>query len=568
MTLARLFRSCFAPRPTARTRSRACRLSVEQLEDRLTPSTGGLLDPTFGSGGQVMTSFTNYDDEARAVVAQSDGKIVIAGVTTAANSKTSSDFLVARYNADGSVDTSFGSGGHTATDFKGLPDRANAVALQPNTGGKILVAGYATMSNGYADFALARYNANGTLDTTFGNKGKVTTAFSGNSRIQSMVVDGSGRILVAGVSSGGISSGSLTLARYTANGALDTTFGSSGKVITTLQVQGDQMQMALQTDGRIVVASSQSGPTTGSTQFVTARFNSNGTLDTTFGTGGVVTTHVGSDDNSGGVTIDGSGRILVAGWETGLDPDGVQRNGEYLLRYNPNGTLDAGFGTAGVVYLVNPSGLFDVRVAGVAVQADGQIVTGGVFDDPAGQYSQISALRVSTTGSLDSGYGTGGWASTPVGVYGPARALALEPDGRLVLAGDAQTANTVNNHPTDVALVRFLGSAPQIGSFTANPNPASAGSSITLSASSISDGNPNSTITQVAFYLDSNNDGTLEPSTDTLLGYATQISPGVWTLTFSTSAMGLTAGNYKLFAQAQDSYGAFGDVASLDLQVS
>jgi uncharacterized delta-60 repeat protein len=551
MTFTHWLRSCFAPRPTARTRPHALRLAVEPLEDRLTPSTGGVLDPTFGSGGQVMTSFTNYDDEARAVVAQPDGKIVIAGVTTAAKSRTGSDFLVARYNADGSLDTGFGSGGHTVTDFSKLNDRANAVALQPNTGGKILVAGYATMPNGTADSALARYNANGTLDTTFGNKGKVTTA---NGQIDSMVVDGSGRILVASVTNG-----DLTLARYTANGTLDTTFGSGGKLVTTLKVQGDQIQMALQTDGRIVVTSTESGPTTGSTQFVTARFNTNGTLDSNYGTGGVVTTHVGSDDNSGGVTIDGSGRILVAGWESGLDPDGVQRDGEYLLRYTPNGTLDGSFGTGGVVYLVNPSGLFDVRVAGVAVQADGQIVTGGVFEDPAGQYSQISAIRVSTTGSLDIGYGTGGWASTPVGAYGPTRALTLEPDGRLVLVGDAQPANAVNNHPTDVALVRFLASAPQIGSFTASPNPVTSGSSLTLTASNITDGNPNSIITQVTFYYKDSNGNKV------VLGYGTEDSSGNWNLTFNVS---LTAGTYTIYAQAEDNYGVLGDPDSLSLTVN
>ncbi len=551
MTLTHWLRSCFSPRPAARTRPRARPLALEQLEDRLTPSTGGLLDPTFGSGGQVITSFTNRDDEARAVVAQPDGKIVIAGQTTAANSRTGIDFLVARYNADGSLDTSFGSGGYTATDFSKGDDRAYAVALQPQGSGpsKILAAGWAVVANS-EQFAVARYNANGSLDTTFGNKGKVTTAFSGNAQGDSMVVDGSGRILVAGTTSGG-----LTLVRYTANGALDTSFGSGGKLVTTLKVQGgDQLHMALQPDGRIVIASTQSGPTTGLTQFVTARFNSNGTLDSTYGTGGVVTTHVGSDDNSGGVTIDGSGRILVAGWESGNDPDGVQREGEYLLRYNPSGTLDAGFGTGGVVYLVNPSGLLAGNVAGVAVQADGQIVTGARFQSGDTQQSQFVAIRVSTSGNLDSGYGTGGWASATVA--GPAHALALEPDGRLVLAGAAERA--VVNPPTDVVLVRFLASAPQIGSFTANPNPVTSGSSTTLTASNITDGNPNSTITQVTFYyFDANGN-------KVILGYGASDGLGDWILNFTVN---LASGTYTLYAQAQDNYGVLGDPDALTLTV-
>jgi uncharacterized delta-60 repeat protein len=225
------------------------------------------------------------------------------------------------------------------------------------------------------------------------------------------------------------------------------------------------------------------------------------------------------------------------------------------LRYNPNGTLDAGFGTGGVVYLVNPSGLLAGNVAGVAVQADGQIVTGGRFQSGDTQQSYFVAIRVSTTGSLDTGYGTGGWASTPL-VLGPARALALEPDGRLVLAGSAYTANTVNNHPTDVVLVRFLASAPQIGAFTANPNPVASGSSTTLTASNITDGNPNSTITQVTFYyFDANGN-------EVILGYGTSDGLGDWILNFNIN---LASGTYTLYAQAQDNYGVLGDPDALTL---
>ena len=125
-------------------------LRLEALEDRVTPSTGGVLDPTFGSGGVVLSTFTNYNDVAQAITVQPDGKIVIAGITRTANSKTGNDFLVARYNTDGSLDTSFGSGGYTATDFAGNNDYATALALQPQSDGtdKILVAGYTLTSSG------------------------------------------------------------------------------------------------------------------------------------------------------------------------------------------------------------------------------------------------------------------------------------------------------------------------------------------------------------------------------------------------------------------------------------
>src|SRR6516165_10341103 len=131
MTLVRWLRSALAPRPASRPRPFARRLTLESLEDRLTPSTGGLLDPTFGSGGRVLSSFSNNWDEATAVVTQPDGKIVIVGDTTASGG----GFLVARYNTNGSLDTSFGSGGYTVTSFNKSGGGGKAVALQPQAGG-------------------------------------------------------------------------------------------------------------------------------------------------------------------------------------------------------------------------------------------------------------------------------------------------------------------------------------------------------------------------------------------------------------------------------------------------
>jgi hypothetical protein len=134
--------------------------------------------------------------------------------------------------------------------------------------------------------------------------------------------------------------------------------------------------------------------------------------------------------------------------------------------------------------------------------------------------------------------------------------MALEPDGRVLLAGRDEP--NYPNGPTDVVLVRFLGSAPQIGSFTASPNPVTAGSLATLTASGITDGNPNSTITQVAFYYI---DGA---GAKQVLGYGASDGQGNWTLSFTVS---LPPGSYTLYAQAEDSYGVFGDPLALTLTV-
>jgi len=253
---------------------------------------------------------------------------------------------------------------------------------------------------------------------------------------------------------------------------------------------------------------------------------------------------------------------VLVGCEGGRDPDGVDRQGVYLVRYNPDGTLDSGFASSGVAYLVNPAGLLGEHPAGVAVQSDGQIVAGGNLADvnsPA-QQNYFFALRVSATGGLDTGFGSGGWASTQIGYGGTGTALglALEPDGRVVVAGRAEPTST---SATDVAMVRFLSSAPQVGSLTANGAAGSAtvasGSTVTLAASAITDGNPGVTIQQVTFYYI---DGS---GTQQVLGYGTQ-SSGVWTLNYTVS---LVSGTYTLYAQAEDNYNVLGDPMALTLVV-
>jgi uncharacterized delta-60 repeat protein len=522
------------------------RLRLEALEDRLTPSTGGLLDPTFGSGGHVLSPLAGGTD-VYAVTLQPDGKIVVGGVTSAPGGA----FIVGRYNADGSLDTSFGSGGYNNTTF----DSVWALAMQPQPDGtsKILAAGKVTVTQKHGktvtstvEIALARYNANGTLDTTFGTNGKVTTIPAGQSEYaMSMAVDTSGRIVVAA----GTDWGMATLVRYTPNGALDTSFGTGGAHVTNIPVFANQESIALQPDGKIVLAVTSPDQAPNSPGVITARFNVNGTADSTFGSSGVVTNE-GVGGVWGRVAIQGDGKIVVAE----LDPSGY-----CLLRYNPDGTLDAGFGSGGEVNLNYPYGweFKTSHLAGVAVQTDGKIVAGGDLYDPVLQQSHFVAVRVSTTGALDTGYGNSGWASTQFGNGDTSFAMALQPDGRLLFAGWASpsTSNTTN----EVALVRFLGSAPQVGSFTASPDPATAGSLATLTVSGITDGNPSSTITQVTCYYI---DGT---GTKQVLGYGTSDGQGNWALSFTVN---LAPGTYTLYVQAQDSYGALGDPFALQLTVA
>jgi uncharacterized delta-60 repeat protein len=537
---------------------------VEALEDRCCLSggvfewddpTGGALDPTFGSGGQVINSFVNHYDAAQTVTTQSDGKIVIAG-NTSGTKQTGAGWLVARYNTDGSVDTSFDNGGYNVIGFSGA---AQAVALQPQTSApsKILLAGTNQTSNGNGNFALARLNANGTLDTTFGSKGKVTMDLGGGENAFNVVVDSAGRILVSGTTD---APGTTVIAmvRYTANGALDTTFGSGGKLVTNIKVQGSYSfhhALALQSDSKIVVAGVVVDPATKTLEFVTARFNANGTVDTTFGSGGSVLTHAGSYDDFGGVAIQADGKILLSGSQG----DTSSPWGLYLVRYNANGTLDTGFGTGGIAAYGTPGGQangpLDATRVGVVIQPDGEILAGGSFGDQAGQI-EFAVARVNPDSSMDPGFGNGGWATITVSPAADVRGLALQPDGRILLAGYARP--TSNPSPTDVALVRFLASAPQIGSFTANPNPVPPGSTTTLSVSNITDNNPGATVAQVAFYI-------MIDGTGVLLGYGTKNSDGSWSYAFDTT--GYAPGTYTLYAQATDSYGVLGNPVALTLTI-
>jgi uncharacterized delta-60 repeat protein len=547
-------------------RRRGFRPQLEALEERCCPTgvvfewadpTGGALDPTFGSGGQVINSVSNYYDVANAVTTQSDGKIVIAGISWASGSKTGNDFLVARYNVDGSVDTSFGSGGYTVTDFSRARDTPTAVALQPQASGpsKILVAGMTQSVTGNTfndNFGLARYNANGTLDTSFGSKGKVITDLGGSiDWPDGMLVDGSGRILVVGTTSS-----VAALVRYTANGALDTTFGAGGKLITNFNLYNGSDAVALQGDGKIVLAGTELDLATSNYEFVIARFNADGTADSGFGTGGVVTTHVGGGEHFGGLAIQGDGRIVIDGSENA----GYAR-ALYLLRYNTDGTLDPGFGTGGIATLPSPGGpadgVIDAHGVGPVIQTDGEIIAGGQFDNTTTQQENLAVVRVHPDSSMDVGFGNGGWATIQFAAQGGSvQALALQPDGRVLLAGLARPTSA--SYPTDVALVRFLASAPQIGSFTGDPNPVLSGSTTTLTASNITDNNPGATVTQVAFYIMIDGSGVL-------LGYGKKNSDGSWSYAFDTT--GYASGTYTLAAQATDSYGVFGNPVALTLTI-
>jgi uncharacterized delta-60 repeat protein len=322
----------------------------------------GSLDTTFGSNGKVTTDFGNDYDHGFAVALQPDGKIVVAGVVYNAG-----DFALARYNSDGSLDTTFGSNGKVTTDFgNGSSSDIRTIALQPD--GKIIVAGRIN-----SDFAIARYNSDGSLDATFDTNGIVTTSFSSPAAFcYALTLQPDGKIVAAGENQNGTSH-EFALARYNGDGSLDATFDTDGRVTTAIgNIWSVGRAIALQSDGKIMVAGS-SVIGIGS-DFALARYNFDGSLDTTFGTNGMVTTDIGnSDDLSSAVAIQPDGKIVVAG-----SSFSGGNNDFALARYNSDGSLDTTFDTDGKV--TTDLGGNDVGYA-IAIQPDTKIVVAGSKDD-------------------------------------------------------------------------------------------------------------------------------------------------------------------------------------------
>jgi len=315
----------------------------------------GSLDYTFSFDGIVTTDIGSGNDEGFSVAIQQDGKIIVVG--WAYNYFSSNyDFALARYKLDGSLDNTFSSDGKVTTAIGSGNDVASSVAIQPD--GKIIVAGKSYNGLNW-DFALARYNADGSLDSTFSFDGKVTTAIgSGNDECSSVTIQPDGKIIVAGKSYNG-SNRDFALARYNADGSLDSTFSSDGIVTTDIgSVSDEGSSVTIQQDGKIIVAGlSYNGS---NWDFALARYNADGSLDNTFSSDGKVTTAIGSGNDEGtSVAIQQDGKIIVAG----LSYNGS--NSDFALaRYiGGNGALIEEKGKSeGIKICPNPSnGLFTIE---------------------------------------------------------------------------------------------------------------------------------------------------------------------------------------------------------------
>jgi uncharacterized delta-60 repeat protein len=427
-------------------------------------SAQGDLDTTFGNGGKVTTAFGTSFDTANAVAIQTDGKIVVAGGSYPDSTVNDEDIALVRFNTDGTIDTSFGTNGKVLTDIETF-ERANAIEILAD--GSILVAG--SISSGLGRFVLAKFTSSGILDGNFGTNGIVQTGVANTTFAdlsgEAMTLQSDGKILVAGfldTSAFGNMSFDFAVARYNSDGSLDTAFGSQNglEYISNGSVSLGRA-IALQTDGKIVIVGE-----TGSSgkDFMVVRLNSDGTLDTTFDPtemDGIVTSNIAADDFPTAVNILQNGKILVSGRSSGA--------GGFFstILYDTDGSVEISRSDN----LGNSE-----RVSSNAVQIDGKIlVVGSSSNATSGldfniiRYnsdltlddSLIAGFKISPK-ITDSLWGTNGVVRTDFsGNADFANAVAIDSAGRIVVAGSAN-----NGTDPDFAVARYLNLAPTAASAT------------------------------------------------------------------------------------------------------
>lgn len=417
------------------------------------PPGPGSLDFSFNGTGKVTTLMSGIGGYGYKVALQPDGKVLVAGYATVSGQD---QFALARYNPDGSADSTFNGTGRVTTPLGENNALAFNLALQ-NDGRTILVGQVSDGTN--TDFAVVRYQSDGSLDSSFNGTGKVITSLDvGDDFANGVALQSDGKIVVVGRASDGTQD-HFAVVRYNSDGSLDTSFNPadhSGKVLTAVGVSNDTASsVAIQNDGKIVVAGSSLGIDS-AYQTAVVRYNSDGSLDSDFNFIGKVTTKIGSTGSLGyAVRLQSDGKIVVSG---------AVQNSNYdvtLLRYGTNGSLDPAFGNNGIA--ITTIGASHDWGHSLALQGDGKIVVGGKSDNP----NTFSVLRYNADGALDGTFGTSGkvitsFGDVDTGGYG----VAIQGDGKIVVSG-----YTGNFATYKFAIARYLGDGPGIAVHeTAGPN--------------------------------------------------------------------------------------------------
>ncbi|MBU0664205.1 MAG: hypothetical protein KJ990_06625 [Proteobacteria bacterium] len=394
-----------------------------------------MLDSSFGLGGLVKTKVGYYEDKAHAVVIQPDGKILVAG---SSSNNSNLDFALVRYNSEGGLDTSFNLSGQVVTVVGSGDDEALGIALQDD--GKIVTCGY-TFNGQDRDIALLRFTVNGNLDPDFGVNGMVTLSVgSGNDIATAVALQEDGAVLV----SGAIEEGSRNvgvLVRFLADGSFDRSFGKAGVVLADVEGNAEITAMAIQKDGRIVMAGCREGKDLRSVLLL--RFSADGLPDVSFGTDGVAET---LDDNRDAIGkslwVQEDGAILVAG-SVGAE----QQQDVALFRFTSEGKVDRDFGVGGGGVLSYDLGGEDDVAYSVLATASTVFIAG--YATVEGRHEQVLLQYPLVP---DSQSGLSAVTSAPDQLEGVVYALALQADAKLIAVGSSEESNT-----SSFVLARYAG---------------------------------------------------------------------------------------------------------------
>jgi uncharacterized delta-60 repeat protein len=465
----RSLRNRFARRPApaaSAPRQRPFRPRVEGLEDRLTPS-GGLLDPGFGSGGIVnLPHATDY--AASAVAVQPDGRIVVVGQITRSSVQQPEDAItVQRLNRDGSLDTTFNKTG-SLTIQTGKSDWPTSVVLQPD--GKILVGGGATANNGSGEFLVARLNANGSLDTTFASKGLwVSTSPFGVVKKLAVLTDPAHPTTVTGIvaAAQGYANGTpcFEAIKLTPAGALDKTFGAGGFAVFA-NLNGERIASVAvdRLSGEIYLAGTVSVPNANNTGCLAA-LTPAGALDPAFGGGAgyVLADPTGShevefyDVAVQTLTVNGqpTSRVLVAGSDA---PPATHFSG-VVYGYTSAGVLDVSFGSGGTFSIPGLGTGYNLHFSSLELEADGSIMVAGWQTDTAADgtfHSEMVVGHLTADGAADTSFGPDGTGFTVVrdGLDSRVLGLAMDPtDGSILVCGSSSSSSASSS--VQAAVVRL-----------------------------------------------------------------------------------------------------------------
>ncbi len=419
------------------------------------------LDTSFGTGGKVSQGIGWGDAHANAVAVQPDGKVVAAGDTY--DGFTYTIFAVARFNANGSLDASFSGDGVTFTQFYGSSDDiARAVAVQPD--GKILVAGESDNS-GTRYFAITRLNADGSTDSSFGIGGKATVYMDGVA--SAMAIQPDRKIVLTGAAFNGINQ-DFGVIRLNPDGSLDGTFDGDGKLTTTIGLGSDYPTGAvIQPDGKIVVAGKMHNGS--NYDFALIRFNADGSLDNSFDFNAITLTGIGSgNDELTDLALQPDGKLVVSGYaHNGTNNDFA------LARFNSDGSLDGAFDGDG--RLTTTFGGGEDVANGVAIQADGRVLAAGGAH--SGINDDFALARFNADGSPDTSFDGDGKLLTPIGgANDSGRDVAIASNGRIFVAGNVAAPFS------NFGLASYIGDPPPVPA--AGPSASAPISSITSPAKS------------------------------------------------------------------------------------